>query len=50
MTETRCPLSVLAATGDMETGAPDGELCRHRREADDNLSAGAWCPGQSEDN
>jgi len=23
---TRCPLSVLAAFGDMETGAPDGEL------------------------
>lgn len=50
MTENRCPLSVPAKTGNRETRAWDGELCRHRRETDDNLSAGALCPGQIEDN
>lgn len=63
MNRTRHPLGVLPPrTALEETRARDGELpktfrpikvivrkTRHRREADDNLSAGASCPGQTED-
>lgn len=37
---TRCPLSVLAAIGNMETGAPDGELTTNVARQWDSQSRG----------
>lgn len=46
---TRCPLSVLAASGDMETGAPDGELLAIAARQTAFTAPGASVPGQFEE-
>ena len=48
-----CPSTGLAmpgaGEGDMPGAVTRSSLCRHRRETDDNLSAGASCPRQLEE-
>ena len=49
MTEIRCPLSVLAASGAMESGAPHGELTAIAERQTAFTAPGASAPGQIEE-